>query len=251
MDHQPVCVGYLLSENTGPLPKSACSCRQLQNIRLSSDVPNPWNRSRNYQADGDGCVGFRLQVPRRRAQGCNGFHGQRLIAKKRRTAFFVSPVAPTFCSARCRSTPTASPGEDRCSDRILIAANRCAALRTLKVGSALQCGARCRCATVSPLRIHGQGPRLTCRMGPCPSRASNGDTCRERLLDRAAVCTGGTRPRRAPGGAGAFFSYTRFTPLTGNTRFTPLTGNTRFTPLTHGVVALIQLEHCPHQPNIQ
>ena len=37
--------------------------------------------------------------------------------------------------------------------------------RTLKPRSALQCGARCDRATVSPARIHGQGP---------PSRVSNG-----------------------------------------------------------------------------
>ena len=37
--------------------KVACSCRQLQNIRLSSDVPNPLSEARNWQADGDGCVG--------------------------------------------------------------------------------------------------------------------------------------------------------------------------------------------------
>ena len=35
----------------------ACSCRQLQNIRLSSDVGNPLNEIRNWQADGDGWVG--------------------------------------------------------------------------------------------------------------------------------------------------------------------------------------------------
>src|SRR5262249_46757705 len=68
----------------------------LQNIRLSSDGANQLNGSRNSRADGDGCVGFRLQGPRRRAQGCNGFHGQRLIPKSRCAAFFVSPVSPDF-----------------------------------------------------------------------------------------------------------------------------------------------------------
>jgi hypothetical protein len=44
----------------------ARSCRQLQNIRLSSDVANPLSRSQNCQADGDGCVGLHLmQVSRR------------------------------------------------------------------------------------------------------------------------------------------------------------------------------------------
>ena len=73
---------------------------------------------------------FRLQVSRRRAQGFNG------------------------CLARIvqRSHPDC----------------RKPVRWTLKVGSALQCGARCRRATVSPLRIHGQGPRLA--LGP-PSPA--------------------------------------------------------------------------------
>src|SRR5262249_15529734 len=35
-------------------PKSPCSCRQLQNIRPSSDVANPLSRGRNSRADGDG-----------------------------------------------------------------------------------------------------------------------------------------------------------------------------------------------------
>ena len=37
--------------------KSARSCRQLQNIRLSSAAANPLSRSHNQRADGDGCVG--------------------------------------------------------------------------------------------------------------------------------------------------------------------------------------------------
>jgi hypothetical protein len=38
-----------------PFSKVPRSCRQLQNIRLSSAAANP-----NYQADGDRCVGLRL-----------------------------------------------------------------------------------------------------------------------------------------------------------------------------------------------
>ena len=34
----------------------------LQNTRLSSDVTNPLSRSRNSQADGDGCVGSHLDA---------------------------------------------------------------------------------------------------------------------------------------------------------------------------------------------
>ena len=46
--------------------KSARSCRQLQNIRLSADAANPLSRSRNWRADGDGCVDLHLmQVSRR------------------------------------------------------------------------------------------------------------------------------------------------------------------------------------------
>jgi D-arabinose 1-dehydrogenase-like Zn-dependent alcohol dehydrogenase len=36
------------------VPAAADSCK---NIRLSADAANPLNRSRNWRADGDGCVG--------------------------------------------------------------------------------------------------------------------------------------------------------------------------------------------------
>jgi hypothetical protein len=52
--------------------------------------------------------------------GYNGFPGQRPIAENRCAAFFVSPVAPTLCSARCRSTPQ-RPRRGSLSDRILTA----------------------------------------------------------------------------------------------------------------------------------
>src|SRR5262249_22499407 len=44
----------------------ALSCK---NIRLSSDVANPLSRSRNLQADGDGCVVFACRC---RGGGLNG-----------------------------------------------------------------------------------------------------------------------------------------------------------------------------------
>src|SRR5215471_14126605 len=47
----------LLDRGDEDFLKVACSCRQLQNIRLSSDVPNPLSETRNWQADGDGWVG--------------------------------------------------------------------------------------------------------------------------------------------------------------------------------------------------
>ena len=42
--------------------EDACKMRMrapssLQNIRLGSAAANPWSRSRNRRADGDGCVG--------------------------------------------------------------------------------------------------------------------------------------------------------------------------------------------------
>jgi hypothetical protein len=90
---------------------------------------------------------FSLQVPRRRAQGCNGFHGERLLAKKplrrflrfpRGTDSLQRPVpvgqpqrAPVrivegiaslnSCSTRCRSNPHSEPRRGSLSDRILIA----------------------------------------------------------------------------------------------------------------------------------
>jgi hypothetical protein len=49
---------------------SAVGCK---NIRPSADAVNPLSRSRNWRADGDGCVGSHLmQVSRRRVQGFNG-----------------------------------------------------------------------------------------------------------------------------------------------------------------------------------
>jgi hypothetical protein len=52
-----------------PNPTHAPS--SLQNIRLSSYVANPLRRSRNWQADGDGCVGSHLDA----GVGYNGSHG--------------------------------------------------------------------------------------------------------------------------------------------------------------------------------
>ncbi len=43
--------------------KSHACTSSLQNIRLSSDVPNPLSRSRNWQADGDGCVAVEASIP--------------------------------------------------------------------------------------------------------------------------------------------------------------------------------------------
>jgi hypothetical protein len=51
--------------NLAHCPNRTHAPSSLQNIRLSSDVPNPLSRSRNWQADGDGCLGLHLtQVPR-------------------------------------------------------------------------------------------------------------------------------------------------------------------------------------------
>ena len=101
--------------------ESGVSCK---NIRLSSAGGNSLRRSRNWRADGDGCVGLHLmQVSRRRAQGFNGFHRQRLIAKKPLRRFLRFTVAPTLCSARA-----GRPWQGSLSDRILIAENGCAAL---------------------------------------------------------------------------------------------------------------------------
>jgi len=79
-------------------------------------------------------------VSRRRAQGFNGFHRQRLIAKKPLRRFLRFTVAPTLCSARA-----GRPWQGSLSDRILIAENRCAALFVSTVSpdsetAALQCG---------------------------------------------------------------------------------------------------------------
>jgi hypothetical protein len=79
-----------------PSARPALDGVSCKNIRLSSAGANPLRRSRNWRADGEGCVGFRLQVPRR-AQPCDGSHGWR-----------------------------SEPRRGSSSDRILIAENRCA-----------------------------------------------------------------------------------------------------------------------------
>ena len=114
-----------------PPTRVRCSARthapsSLQNILLSADAANPLSRSRNWRADGDGCDGLHfMQVSRGGVLnsvtvctvGSEHWRGSLsdriLIAESRCAAFFVSPVAPTLCSARCPSTPTASRGEDR------------------------------------------------------------------------------------------------------------------------------------------
>ena len=53
-----VYVGGLLDGN----PHHRISPKKWQNIRLSSDVANPLSRSRNWRADGDGCVGSHLDA---------------------------------------------------------------------------------------------------------------------------------------------------------------------------------------------
>jgi hypothetical protein len=63
-----------------------------------------------------GTDAYLMQVSRRRAQGCNGFHRQRLIAKKPLRRFLRFTVAPTLCSARA-----GRPWQGSLSDRILIA----------------------------------------------------------------------------------------------------------------------------------
>jgi hypothetical protein len=56
-----------------------------QNIRLSSDMANPLSRSRNWRADGDGCVGLHHQVSRRRAPGTVGDGHSASTAERDRT----------------------------------------------------------------------------------------------------------------------------------------------------------------------
>jgi hypothetical protein len=110
-----------LSDRAIQLPRS---CRPLQNVRLSSDVPNPLRRSPNSWADGDGCVGLHLMQVSRAAAGSTvwtvctvrsepwrgSLSDRLLIAESRCAVFFVPPVSParrnqdrSCMGARCRS----------------------------------------------------------------------------------------------------------------------------------------------------
>jgi hypothetical protein len=55
----------------GSFNRVAPAPSSLQKIRLSSDIANPLGRSRNWRADGDGCVG----LARATGQRCDGLHG--------------------------------------------------------------------------------------------------------------------------------------------------------------------------------
>src|SRR6266487_3311131 len=116
-----------------PVPLSAPFVSTVSpggNICLISYVANPLSRSRNYQADGDGCEPDASVVQRLKGV--------------------------TVC------TVGSEPWRGSLSDRILIAENRCAAFSFQpchrKPGWALQRVRRSGRATVSPGRILGQGP---------------------------------------------------------------------------------------------
>jgi hypothetical protein len=116
-----------------------------------------------------------MQVSRRRAQGRNGFPGQRLIAKKplRR---FLRFIRVTDSLQRPVPVDPNEPRRGSLSDRILIAENRCAAiLRPLRrsMAGSLSASDRCRAgcrssvlpfhpgrAKCRPYPPHGQAPGL-------------------------------------------------------------------------------------------
>jgi hypothetical protein len=103
---------------------------------------------------------FRLQVSRRQAQGFNG-----LLGWKRALARIVER-SHLDCRKPVRWT--------------------------LKVGSALQCGARCRRATVSPLRIHGQAPPS--RVSPCTRTLKQDRHCSVGTGCRSFTCPDNAGP---------------------------------------------------------
>jgi hypothetical protein len=80
--------------------------------RSHPDCKKPLRRFLRFQADGDRCVVFACRC---RGGGLKGVTGSRSASdcqKSRCAAFFVAPLAPTLCSTHCRSSPTASRGED-------------------------------------------------------------------------------------------------------------------------------------------
>ena len=86
------------------IPIAAPAPSSVQKIRLSSDGANQLNGSQNWRADGDGYVGLHLmQVPRRRAQQCDGLYGwKRALASivERSHPDCRKPVRCSFCFNR-------------------------------------------------------------------------------------------------------------------------------------------------------
>jgi hypothetical protein len=148
----------------------------LQNIRLSSAAGNSLRGSRNWRADGDGCVVFACR--------CHGVlscvtvrtvgSGALATIVERSHLDCRKPLRRFLRFHPCHRTIGAAGGalvgselwRGSLSDRMLIAANPCAALFVSTVSPddrRCSAGARCRschrftCPVLAP-PLHGQGP---------------------------------------------------------------------------------------------
>jgi hypothetical protein len=111
----------------------------LQNIRLSSYAANPLSRSRNWRADGDGCVGLHLMQVSRRTQACNGLtvQGERWRASlSDRTLIAENRCAACQIARGARRGPWACRGGGRASKRSVVCT------RDRVAGAGYACNAR-------------------------------------------------------------------------------------------------------------
>jgi hypothetical protein len=89
--------------------RRSVSAQMCLTIEQESELAGGWGRMRR----------FSLQVPRRRAQGCNGFHRQRLIAKKplrRILRFAPDPAAADTAQSICLSSDALSRNRNSWAD---------------------------------------------------------------------------------------------------------------------------------------